>query len=396
MLLRKIANHKLLINWKKCNWYSQFSHLACEENRPKRAVFVSTSDSIFENLALEEWLYERTDFSKAEILLIWRNRPALVFGRHQNPWLEANVPFAASKGVCISRRSSGGGTVYHDEANLNLSFLTTRKRYNRRVNLDLIVDALRKKWDIDLSVNQRDDIMLDRFYKVSGTAAKLGRLQSYHHCTLLINVDQCMLKRCLDSPMIGADSKATKSTPASVMNLKDKVPDMNFELLVNVIGEHFLQMGGCEKNLQSFQDINPNNESNFPGITGILQRLQSWEWVYGKTPNFSINRTFVGPICSMEKFSLKVSINVEKGAISLTTLELENADSIDRHLSDFTQTLHMCYSENANNLKLSHPNLLELHNKCQEYLLSIVGDEHKNVQLGQWILDSVMTCFKFV
>lgn len=64
-------------------------------------------------------------------------------------------------------RSSGGGAVFHDEGNLNLSFLKDRTRYDRKENLNLVVNALTSKWNIDLKVNERDDIILDGFYKVN-------------------------------------------------------------------------------------------------------------------------------------------------------------------------------------------------------------------------------------
>lgn len=136
-----------------------------EKNRSQsvlKYVFVSESENIFENLALEDWLYENYDLSKREILLLWRNTPAVVIGRHQNPWLEANVEDSVSRGVEIVRRNSGGGTVYHDLGNLNLSFLTCRKAYDRVHNLEVIVKSLKKEWGVESRMNSRNDIMIGR------------------------------------------------------------------------------------------------------------------------------------------------------------------------------------------------------------------------------------------
>ena len=38
---------------------------------------------------------------------------------------------AVGRGVAVARRRSGGGTVYHDLENLNVTFFTTRKGYDR-------------------------------------------------------------------------------------------------------------------------------------------------------------------------------------------------------------------------------------------------------------------------
>lgn len=42
------------------------------------------------------------------------NKPAVVIGRHQNPWLEADLLYLKQNGIEIARRHSGGGAVYHD------------------------------------------------------------------------------------------------------------------------------------------------------------------------------------------------------------------------------------------------------------------------------------------
>ena len=57
-------------------------------------------------------------------MLLYRNSPCVVVGRHQNPWTEAAVPVLRERGIALARRNSGGGTVYHDTGNINLSFLT--------------------------------------------------------------------------------------------------------------------------------------------------------------------------------------------------------------------------------------------------------------------------------
>ena len=108
----------------KTNLFSSSS----TSNRTKKVVYVSSSKNIFENLALEQWLYENVDMTDTDYLLLWRNGPAVVIGRHQNPWLECNVQEVANRGASLARRNSGGGTVYHDEGN------TYRTDWNLRIH----------------------------------------------------------------------------------------------------------------------------------------------------------------------------------------------------------------------------------------------------------------------
>jgi lipoyltransferase 1 len=138
-----------------------------DESKIQKSVFISQSDDIFTNLALEDWMYKNLDFTNHHIMLLWRNSPCVVVGRHQNPWLEANCGLLAEQGIQLARRNSGGGTVYHDAGNLNLTFFTPRERYNRRHNLEIISTALHREWGLKTEINKKEDIVINDMYKVS-------------------------------------------------------------------------------------------------------------------------------------------------------------------------------------------------------------------------------------
>ncbi|XP_053409159.1 lipoyltransferase 1, mitochondrial-like [Mercenaria mercenaria] len=302
------------------------SRLASSKAVRSHRVLISSSTNIYENLALEDWLFENTDFQRESVLLLWRNRPCVVFGRHQNPWVECNVPYCQKYEVDLVRRKSGGGTVYHDEGNLNCSFLMENSLYNRRRNLQLVVDALKSHWAIPLSINKRDDIIYQDKYKISGTASKLGGKKTYHHFTLLYNVDTKELQNSLHSNLEGVSSKATASLKMSVTNLVDHFPDVDFTSLVDVISEKFVQ----NDQIRSVQTVDPHDMDLFPGVDNHLTELKSWEWIFGKTPPFSIQRTFHGKTETMN--ILNVNVDITKGRIhnlQLKELNVLNAKDID-------------------------------------------------------------------
>lgn len=126
----------------------------------KKSVFISQSYDIFTNLALEDWFYRNFDFTNHHVLMLWANDPCVVIGRHQNPFLEANISKLQQAGIALARRNSGGGTVYHDRGNMNMTFFTPRERYNRTYNLNIITRALFREWGIKADISKRDDIML--------------------------------------------------------------------------------------------------------------------------------------------------------------------------------------------------------------------------------------------
>ena len=127
---------------------------------PKKSVFISQCHDVYTNLALEDWFYKNYKFENQVALMLWWNNPCVVIGRHQNPWLEADTNYLKGNNIMIARRNSGGGTVYHDEGNLNCTFFTSRNSYNRKKNLQMLCEALWKTWGIDAEVSSRDDIVL--------------------------------------------------------------------------------------------------------------------------------------------------------------------------------------------------------------------------------------------
>jgi len=272
------------------------------------SVFISQSNNVFTNLALEDWLYQNFKFGKHNVLMVWRNSPCVVIGRHQNSWREVNTEFLQAASLPLARRNSGGGAVYHDMGNLNLTFFSSREQYDRAANLQLIAEALRQGWGFDIRVNERDDVLLDNTFKISGTAAKLTRNSAYHHCTLMVNVDTESLQQALQRPLQGLESRATESVPAAVRNLAAGAPSVSMEKMVAAIGQLYLKQAGKQAN-RGFQMVNPTDEW-FPGLSAIERQLAEPEWVFGKTPPFA--HTFRLPACS----DIEVRVQVTKGRIT--------------------------------------------------------------------------------
>lgn len=126
----------------------------------RKSVFISQSNDVFTNLALEDWIYRNFDLTHHHILMLWINKPSVVIGRHQNPFSETNVSALARNGIELARRNSGGGAVYHDLGNLNCTFFMPRARYDRKYNLTLLTRALYREYGINAELSARDDIVL--------------------------------------------------------------------------------------------------------------------------------------------------------------------------------------------------------------------------------------------
>lgn len=345
---------------------NSYSTASSRNENIKKSVFISQSKDIYTNLALEDWLYKNFDFKNHHVLMLWQNDPCVVIGRHQNPWLEANVtqlPLIGEQGVQLARRNSGGGTVYHDNGNLNLTFFTPREQYNRKYNLEIISRSLFREYDMKVDITPREDLVI-RNNKISGTAAKLGRTAAYHHCTLLVNVNKMDLSLALQKLEADIKTTATKSVKSKVMNLREENPNVEISNLIKAVGWEYMRThalklidGGMElANKQNgFQMLNPTNDW-FPGLNEIRNELTSWDWHYGKTPKFDITKSFKIPEYLQENYGinedLKVTLVVEHGKISDISLYVPpglSANGFSGNANVITSLIGHTFSDDALN-----------------------------------------------
>lgn len=289
------------------------------KNAVKRGLMLqSVSNDVYQNLAVEDWIHDHADLESKPILFLWRNSPCVVIGRHQNPWQECHLTLMREKGVKLARRKSGGGTVYHDLGNINLTFFTTKKMYNRMENLKLVVRALNAvQPQLDVQPTKRFDLVLDGRFKISGTASKIGRTTAYHHCTLLYRTDAALLSSLLTSPYRGIRSHATASIPSSVKGLWEKDPALTCETLTNAIAAEY---AACHRIDNHVHLIDPTDETQFPGIHSKANELRTWEWVYGKTPKFSVQTSFT-VLHEQSLVDVQVLMDVKSGRIETCNIE---------------------------------------------------------------------------
>ncbi len=158
-------------------------------------TFFSPYTDAARNLALEEFLLSR--FAGEQTRLLYRNAPALVCGKYQNLYAEVNLPLALSRGVGFFRRATGGGTVYHDEGNLNYTILTASPSLG--ASYDAPLEAVLRILH-DLGIPARRERTSDLFLfgkKISGSAERVSHGALLHHGTLLYDADLAALQDLL-------------------------------------------------------------------------------------------------------------------------------------------------------------------------------------------------------
>lgn len=237
------------------------------------------------NQAFEEYIFE--NYLEDEILLLWRNGPAVVCGSYQNVFAEVNVPKAMDAGVAIVRRSSGGGTVYHDEGNLNYTYIRSCKA--EEVTYGPFIEPMVKALGaigIPAEMNRTCDIAIDGL-KVSGSAQKIVKDRVLHHGTLLYRCDLKALKAIANGQRESFESKGTKSVPWPVTNMADHVAGQPVEM------EEF--MAGLKAEFEKMFPIEERrlSEEELAKVRAAAkEKYQSWEWTFGKSPAFTCRRAF--------------------------------------------------------------------------------------------------------
>ena len=99
-------------------------------------IVLSPFQNPFINLAVEDYFLRFS--AHLPILFLYVNRPCVVMGRFQNPWVETNLKYLVENDIWLVRRQSGGGCVYHDEGNLNFSFITPEPMIDRLKHVKLL------------------------------------------------------------------------------------------------------------------------------------------------------------------------------------------------------------------------------------------------------------------
>lgn len=235
----------------------------------QRRLYVFPGEDPWANLVREELLYER--WSGGEILSLYVNRPCVVMGRHQNPWVETRPDRLRREGIPLLRRISGGGTVWHDEGNLNFSYIGARSTYDRSL-VDRWVQRALTEFDIAFDISEKGDYLY-MGSKFSGNAFAFRSDRVLHHGTLLVCADLESLRAHLGGLEV-VRSIGVRSRPASVVNLQSVRPELSVAALVGAMA----RAAGSE----------PTEPPEFPDLEERCRERSSWEWVYGQTPRFTV------------------------------------------------------------------------------------------------------------
>ncbi|TQB76880.1 Biotin/lipoate A/B protein ligase [Monascus purpureus] len=329
--------------------FSKFAELARRESS-RNQIYQSLSTDPYVNLSIEHFLLENAP-SDSNVLFLYVNRPCVVIGRNQNPWLETNLGALYndrmrsyndsrlsqslsynSKDVLYVRRRSGGGAVYHDEGNLNYSVTSPRTSFTRNKHAEMMARALHRVGAVNARVNDRHDIVLPidshemsneesaasanalQPRKISGSAFKLTRHRALHHGTCLLDSPNIHgLGSYLKSPARPyVKAKGVESVRSPVANvssfLTHSFAPFSIQMVIGSVIEEFIRLyqvsphaflraqraHANEPGLYAGDDwvvgtVGDSEVAEEPEIQNGIKELKSLEWKYTQTPQFTFS-----------------------------------------------------------------------------------------------------------
>ena len=244
------------------------------------------SDDPFFNLAVEEVLLKNTT---EDFLILGINSPSIIIGKHQSAHRESDTRFIEMNNIPVIRRISGGGTVFHDNGNLNFTFIaqsTPGRQIDFRKYTRPVIDYL-DTLGIEASFEGKNDLKVNGL-KISGNAEHVFRNRVLHHGTLLFSSSLEILRNAIRKDTLHYSTRAVASNPSSVMNLSDKFK-MNADISRFRSGmmDYFLAtIPGAISSELAFSDKEA-------ALALASSKYRSWEWNYAYGPEYHFNNSFM-------------------------------------------------------------------------------------------------------
>ncbi len=260
-----------------------FSSIKIEE---KDMIYLeSKSNDPSYNIAFEEYAF--TEIAKKDdVFILWINEPCIVVGKNQNTAQEINQKYCDENGIKIVRRISGGGAVYHDLNNLNYTIISNEKS---KVNFDFkslsqpVINTL-MTMGVESEFTGRNDLVIDG-QKFCGNAQHIKDNRVMHHGCILYDVDLGVLSKALTVSKDKIESKGKKSVVSRVTNIKPHLKDdsLTVEDFKNRLKDYM-------DSVYNMTEYDFTEEDEKAVLSLKAKRNDSWDWVYGKNPEFTMKR----------------------------------------------------------------------------------------------------------
>ncbi len=234
------------------------------------------------NLAAEEFLLRN---SREDVLMLWQSEPSVVVGKHQNVMAEVNMDFVRENNIPVIRRISGGGMVYHDLGNINLTQISASRKTDQLIDFrkftQPVIDFL-KQFHLEALFEGKNNLTVNG-KKFSGNSAHVFKNRVMHHGTFLYDTDLSRLEKVIHPGNNHITDKSIKSIRATVGNISEYLESpISTEAFMQRL-ELFLK---DYYHISTTVDLSPEEQQAIEKL--MEEKYTRWEWNVGYSPKYVI------------------------------------------------------------------------------------------------------------
>lgn len=285
----------------------------------KLQIVISNQTNPYKNIAVENYLLSLAE-SEVITMYLWKNHKTVVIGQNQNPFSECNVSSLLQDKGYLMRRKTGGGAVYHDDGNINFSFIVPKDLYDLNKQFSVLQEAVRQ-YGLTVEVSGRNDLLCEG-RKFSGNAFSKAKYQYLHHGTILIKGNVEDMKKYLLVKPSKLQKHGVKSVQSRVVNLNE-LADVTSENIVPLMIKAFEKVYNGKAVETSFDSLLEK-----PEVQNIFNEFASEEWIFGKWRNFVSQKSR-----QFDWGLVEISLDINQQENKINNLQIAT-DALDLNIID--------------------------------------------------------------
>lgn len=240
-------------------------------------LVISNQTNPYWNVSVENYLLSLPE-KDVVTMYLWKNHRTVVIGQNQNPYSECNVELLCKEGGYVMRRTTGGGAVYHDDGNINFSFIASPELYDQHRQFSVLQKAV-GYYGLHTELSGRNDVLCEG-RKFSGNAFSKGRYQNLHHGTVLIKGNMDDLQRYLRVKPAKLQKHGVKSVQSRVVNLSE-LAEVSSENIVPRLIKAFEDVYQSKAQLVDFDELLLLKE-----VKTLYEKYSSDAWLFARWRGF--------------------------------------------------------------------------------------------------------------
>lgn len=240
-------------------------------------LVISNQTNPYWNVSVENYLLSLPE-KDVVTMYLWKNHRTVVIGQNQNPYSECNVELLCKEGGYVMRRTTGGGAVYHDDGNINFSFIAPPELYDQQRQFSVLQKAV-GYYGLNTELSGRNDVLCEG-RKFSGNAFSKGRYQNLHHGTVLIKGNMDDLQRYLRVKPAKLQKHGVKSVQSRVVNLSE-LADVTSVNIVPQLIKAFEEVYDGKVRIVEFDDL-----IRMDAVKELYEKYSSDAWLFARWRDF--------------------------------------------------------------------------------------------------------------